>query len=420
MNKKLGLTVSILGIVSVMLITIGITYAFFNYAKTGESENVISSGTITFIYEEIDKQGAGILIENAYPMSDSDGKLMSNAKEVFNFKIKSTTSSSFKIPYTVTARKNSNSTLSNDAVRIYLTEVTDVGETEVLLDNYNELPVYSNVGNQIDERIIYEGVVPINSSNYEKNFRLRMWIDSDTKFSPDQDDNYQMNDKTFKINVNVYSNAKVVTNDTTNNVTYKSYNIGDSVTGIDGSKWHVLEASGSDNEYVTLLGDYNLNRDGSYNDQCGRDIDGDYECSTIAYDLNGDLPYDINDENNIGYFINNTYMPLVTQSLPGTINVTIPTAQQIALADFKEVELYKPLNLSTNSWITTTMYWTSTGYVGNGINGPTTYVYVVYGNTSALAVSEYAKQDYRYGVRPVITTLKSNLLSASKNKLRKD
>ena len=105
-------------------------------------------------------------------------------------------------------------------------------------------------------------------------------------------------------------------------------------------------------------------------------------------------------------------MPLVTQSLPGTINVTIPTAQQIALADFKEVELYKPLNLSTNSWITTTMYWTSTGYVGNGINGPTTYIYVVYGNTSALAVSEYAKQDYRYGVRPVITTLKSNLLSA--------
>lgn len=31
-----------------MLITLGITYAFFNYVKTGTAENIISSGSITF------------------------------------------------------------------------------------------------------------------------------------------------------------------------------------------------------------------------------------------------------------------------------------------------------------------------------------------------------------------------------------
>ena len=53
----------------------------------------------------------------------------------------------------------------------------------------------------------------IHISNYEKNFRLRMWVADDTDFTDGS-----MNDKTFTLTVNVYADGKVVTDnlDTTN------------------------------------------------------------------------------------------------------------------------------------------------------------------------------------------------------------
>ena len=43
MNKKsTGLLLSILGVISLVLITAGVTYAFFSYTKEGLTENVIA------------------------------------------------------------------------------------------------------------------------------------------------------------------------------------------------------------------------------------------------------------------------------------------------------------------------------------------------------------------------------------------
>ena len=51
---------------------------------------------------------------------------------------------------------------------------------------------------------IYKGT---NKNNKTENFRLRMWISEDTNFSDGA-----MNDKKFTVTVNVYANAKIVTN----------------------------------------------------------------------------------------------------------------------------------------------------------------------------------------------------------------
>ena len=211
MNKKTSLMLSILGIISIVLIGTGLTYSFFNYAKEGTTENVMTSGSITFIYEEVDKQGAGIEIENAYPISDDNGKIQSASNEVFNFSVKSTTASSFSIPYTITARKDNSSTLDEEAVKLYLTEVS--GETEIpLTENiYEYLPDYTNAPDGVSEKVLYTSEVPQGSTNYQKDYKLRMWIPSTISFSPDENDNYPYNNKTFKITVNVYANAKVVT-----------------------------------------------------------------------------------------------------------------------------------------------------------------------------------------------------------------
>ena len=177
---------------------------------------------------------------------------------------------------------------------------------------------------------------------------------------------------------------------------------GQSVTAIDGSKWHVLEDSGSDNEYVTLLSDYNLNSDGSYNTTCGRDINSTYTCSTMAFDSDNTNAYNEDDSNNIGYFIKNTYKPIVTTILPGTTDVTLPTAYQIGAAmniDFKNEQTDYSIS---SSWATTTIYWTKTAYPLE------TFVWNVRGSFPDIS-RRVANDSNMAGARPVITTLKTNL-----------
>ena len=212
-NKKKQIIITLIAIISLIVITVGVTYAFFNYAKEGTTDNTIKTGSITFLYTEVSGVGKGISLTEAYPVADSIGKVQVGEGKVFDFKVTSNISMNSSIGYQVTARKKTGSTLDDDAVKVYLTEVNGT-EQELLLSKYSELSQTDRVdSNEFDERILYETTVPANTSNYEKNFRLRMWISDDTDFSDGS-----MNDKTFTLTVNVYADGKVVTDnlDTTN------------------------------------------------------------------------------------------------------------------------------------------------------------------------------------------------------------
>ena len=212
-NKKKQIIITLIAIISLIVITVGVTYAFFNYAKEGTTDNTIKTGSITFLYTEVSGVGKGISLTDAYPVADSIGKVQVGEGKVFDFKVTSNISMNSNIGYQVTARKKTGSTLSNSAVKVYLTEVNGT-EQELLLSKYSELSQTDKVdSSKFDERILYEATVPANTSNYEKNFRLRMWVSDDTDFTDGS-----MNDKTFTLTVNVYADGKVVTDnlDTTN------------------------------------------------------------------------------------------------------------------------------------------------------------------------------------------------------------
>ena len=212
-NKKKQIIITLIAIISLIVITVGVTYAFFNYAKEGTTDNTIKTGTITFLYTEVSGVGKGISLTEAYPVADSIGKVQVGEGKIFDFKVTSNISMNSNIGYQVTARKKTGSTLANSAVKVYLTEVNGT-EQELLLSKYSELSQTDKVdSSKFDERILYEATVPANTSNYEKNFRLRMWVDENTDFSDGS-----MNDKTFTLTVNVYADGKVVTDnlDTTN------------------------------------------------------------------------------------------------------------------------------------------------------------------------------------------------------------
>ena len=220
--KKQSRILLILALFLLIAVTAGVSYAFFSYTKAGTTENMITTGKITFLYDEKNAIGNGISITNAFPISDSVGKNLTGENQVFNFRILAI-SSKVSIPYEVTARKKADSDDIDYAVKLYLTEVENNRETETpitVLDDtvkrYSDLAQTSILVTEgTVEKTIYTGTVPANSMDYEKNFRLRMWIAEDANFSPTQDeegnDVYPMNQKTFSITVNVYSPSTVVT-----------------------------------------------------------------------------------------------------------------------------------------------------------------------------------------------------------------
>ena len=212
-NKNKQIIITLIAIISLIVITVGVTYAFFNYSRTGTTDNVVKTGGITFLYTEVSGVGKGISLTDAYPIADSIGKVQVGEGKVFDFKVTSNISMNSNIGYQVTARKKTGSTLANSAVKVYLTEVNGT-EQELLLSKYSELDQTDKVdSSKFDERILYEATVPANTANYEKNFRLRMWVSDDTDFTDGS-----MNNKTFTLTVNVYADGKVVTDnlDTTN------------------------------------------------------------------------------------------------------------------------------------------------------------------------------------------------------------
>ena len=240
--KKKQVLLTLLGVISLIIITVGVTYAFFNYAKEGTTDNTIKTGSITFLYTEVSGVGKGISLTEAYPVADSIGKVQVGEGKVFDFKVTSNISMNSSIGYQVTARKKTGSTLANSAVKVYLTEVNGT-EQELLLSKYSELSQTDRVdANKYTEKVLYESRVPANTSNYEKNFRLRMWVSDDTDFSDGS-----MNDKTFTLTVNVYADGKVVTSEEQNS--YSNANI--KSVSVDNTE--LTKVENKDYQYETTL-----------------------------------------------------------------------------------------------------------------------------------------------------------------------
>ncbi len=75
-------------VLSLILITIGTTFAFFQYSKQGQIENKLESGTLTFIYDENRKDKNGVSLTNAFPISDEEGtwkKANANTANWYNY-----------------------------------------------------------------------------------------------------------------------------------------------------------------------------------------------------------------------------------------------------------------------------------------------------------------------------------------------
>lgn len=219
-NNKRQLILAILGVIALVVVTAGVSYAFFTYAKEGATVNTISTGTLKFLYTENSSVGNGINIQDALPMSDSQGIVQTGVGNVFDFTIDASTDGAASIAYEINAIKQSSSTLPDNVIKISLSDTTGGSETlggegnltgtnGILFSNLNPTPNANAKGYRL-----YTGVVPENQKNYTKTFRLRMWIDETADFSPAAGSTTgegKYNGQSFSVKINVYANANVIT-----------------------------------------------------------------------------------------------------------------------------------------------------------------------------------------------------------------
>ena len=199
MKKKVMLIGTI--IILILLATFGASVALFNGVRTGSSLSSIKVGDLTFKYTEVTGIGNGINLEDPEAISDEEGKQLNTW---FDFKIDANLVNSDMI-YEVSVEPTNESTINLDGVKIYLTEL--VGNEEVDINsNYNGLGKVKVISDY-DNGIIYQERILKNTKNYEKNFRVRIWISEDVDIYTDD---YMGTKGIFKINVNSKSDISMV------------------------------------------------------------------------------------------------------------------------------------------------------------------------------------------------------------------
>jgi len=221
MKNKKKIIVSIVMLFLLVIITIGVTFAAFTFSKEGTVENVIESSTIMLTYTE---GKTGILLNEAYPMSDERGKLLTGENNVFDFTVQATLGKSNVISYEVSAVKipiNDMTSLEDDEVKLYLERAIDPDVSyQSILEPTNFVPIenQSEVGSPIGSMILDEGTF-FSEGTTIHNYRLRMWVDEDAQIPNGES-------RKYGVKVNVY--AKQLASDSFTNESCFTF---DSTTG---------------------------------------------------------------------------------------------------------------------------------------------------------------------------------------------
>lgn len=206
--KNKGKTIATVGmLLLVVLVTIAVSYAFFTYSGQGTKENTITTGNLTFVYDEKAQAGNGITIHNAFPTQDDIGKTLSASNQMFEFQVIATTQGS-PITYEVIAFKEDDSTLAAGMAKIYLTSYDGAVETLIdttLIGAENTVTTYDQL---VDTKIegqtgktLYQETIPADQVDYSKTFRLRMWVSD--RANTNTNGSWDFNEETFSVKVNV-------------------------------------------------------------------------------------------------------------------------------------------------------------------------------------------------------------------------
>ena len=413
LRLKKQVLITMIAVLVLVVSMIGGSYALFSNSSNSGEFNFVEAGNLEISYVE-GENGAGdvLSLNGEYPQASPTTLSDLEKLSVYRFNVTNTGNAPIdyiiKVEYDdaiIAADNCSNNLLDFQYVRYNFDKQID--------ENDNNKPI-SNLLSSNNEHIVYDskaanqpGLVSGGSMIHE----IRLWIDSNAPNSV----------------LGKHFHAKVVVEAIQSGMDRSlltPYTVGQSVTLLDDSTWHVIKNAGKSSATVTLLKDTNV--------AVG-------EGTTIAFDTENLRPtssnsYCINDSfgcnmykaNNstvitdasIKTWLEQTYLPslkAVLEDIDGSeledLTVTLPTMEQLIKANnssdnFNQAE-YTFSNTSATSYLTSSKYWTKTASKLN-----TTYVWYIDSENNKSAVAN-ANKASEIGVRPVITTSKINIKSVN-------
>ena len=385
-----------IAVFAVVVSMIGGSYALFSSSSSAGEYNVLTAGNLEISYVEGENGYGDILsLNGSYPQADPTSLTDLTNMQAYRFNI--TNTGDIPLDYRIKIEYD-------DAI------IAEDGCTNNLLDfqyikyNFdktlnNDVPVTALLSSTTDH-IIYDsaavnqpGLQPNSSQIHE----IRLWITSDAPNSI----------------LGKHFHGKVVIESIQSGVDMRlteTYKIGDSVTLLDDSTWHVIKNASKNEATVMLLKDTNIDtrafdtenlRSGSNNSYCDDDIHG---CN--MYQNNGST---VMTDSEIMTWLNNDYLTSLKTAITnngGTIEdltVTLPSMEELATANKNVSKKFNQTIFEFDKdYLYSTSYWTRSAYKTNS-----TYVWYVNSSTGKSATA-YAN-DSTIGVRPVIVTSKLNL-----------
>ena len=196
-TRKKENVIIIIVLVVMILAIIGVSYAAFSFSKQGSVPNKITTGSITMTYEESENT---ISIGNALPTRDATGTTRLKEGEYFDFTVSSEITGDVNINYEVSAKEVGEGTIDGSNIKLYLTELVDGEEQELMTPEVYSEEADSNeyTGRPAGEMGLYTSSM---NASEEHHYRLRMYVTEE--YNPQGDGG----GLTFSVQVNVYGKA---------------------------------------------------------------------------------------------------------------------------------------------------------------------------------------------------------------------
>ncbi len=184
-------------IIALVLIVTGVTFALYNILFTGKKEQTIIVGDINFTYNE---KTNGLSLNNDDILDNTSGI---NQEKYFDFDISLNSSNNTSITYQIAIEEDKTNTLSNDKIKLYLTDQNNkkikdpVNISELKLDDKGYRKLYINTINQ----------------NETQKYRLRAWVDVEKAYeitNTGGTHSIKLNSASYKFKVNVYDTEKPI------------------------------------------------------------------------------------------------------------------------------------------------------------------------------------------------------------------
>ena len=198
-NSQKKMLLSVLGVAILVVAVIGISFAAYSATFDYGDANSIKTGTIMVSYTE---PSNAINLEEAMPMSDTDGKALIGPGKTFDFSVSTQATNALTVPYTISLTKVAGSTLENGDVKVYLTKEGAEVLAPTLVSNLADNAARSGSKTLYTTQDVYNGT---EKEAKTTDYVLRMWVDKNVTVDA-------TNKKTYKALVNVDSAVTPISN----------------------------------------------------------------------------------------------------------------------------------------------------------------------------------------------------------------